>query len=68
MSSYRASSKITMHGGATHYSVERVDQVVKERDGALGSNALMELESTAIPTGQKFYLDPSQIESIRRVE
>jgi hypothetical protein len=53
-----------MHGGAVHHCCEYPEEVVKIRDKALSQGSLMTLESPSIPAGQKFYLDPTQVESI----
>ncbi len=66
MSSYRTSSRITLHNGDQHTAVEDVDEVVRLRDEALANGSLVKLESGAIPTGQHFYLDPQVFASITR--
>lgn len=60
-----ANSRITTHDGDVHSCCEWPREVLKIKAAAEATGSLMELERPIIPAGQKLYLDPSQITSIR---
>lgn len=63
-----ANARITMKSGQRHQCTEWPSRVIEIRDRALAEGSLMELERPVIPTGQKLYLDPTQIEAIKGAE
>jgi hypothetical protein len=61
-------TRIVMRSGEKHDCTEYPARVREIRDRALADRSLMELERPVIPTGQKMYLDPTQVESIKGIE
>jgi uncharacterized protein YlzI (FlbEa/FlbD family) len=62
----RSGTRISLRNGEVYYTADRVDDVVAKRTEARRTGEMVKLESTAIPTGQMFYLDPYEIATIRR--
>lgn len=57
--------KITLRNGEVYYAAGYTSKVAPVINEARGSGKLIELERDAIPTGQKFFLDPDQVASVR---
>jgi hypothetical protein len=62
----RSGTRVALRNGDTHYCVETPEQVVAKRKEARLNGEMVCLESTAIPTGQHFWLDPYEIASVKR--
>jgi len=61
-----ANSKIKMKDGDVHFAMEYPDDVRKKVQECRSSGDFVELESQAIPTGQKFFIDADEVQSITR--
>ena len=56
---------IYMKSGVRHSVAGYTSQVAEKINVARGSGQLLALEKPTIPTGQMFYIDPVEVESVR---
>lgn len=61
-------TEITLSNRDKWYCVETAMKVANQREDRMKSGTLMVLESTRIPSGQLFYLNPTEISVIRTVD
>lgn len=61
-----ANSEISMKNGDLHSCCEYPTAVLEEQREAKAEDRLMSLESPTIPAGQRFYLNPHEVSSIKK--
>lgn len=57
---------ISMNNGDVHVAIGYADNIAAEINAARGGGELIALEADHIPTGQRFYVDPKEVSSVRR--
>lgn len=60
-----AKTRISLHNGEVHHCCEWPQDVVKKRRDAVEGGHLLELERPTTPAGDKFWVDPEQVSSIK---
>lgn len=61
-------TEIVLSNSDKWHCTETATQVANQREDCMKSGTLMVLESTRIPSGQLFYLNPTEISVIRTVD